>query len=78
MSKRAKDDSLRALWFFLRNPAKMGNDSDKMGLRLILSSELAMRIKALTAVKRVISFLNLEKESPRLKHVAQVSKKLKS
>ena len=61
MSKRAKDDNLSALWFFLRNPAKMGSDSAKMGLRLILSSELAMRIRALTAVKRVISFLSLKK-----------------
>ena len=63
ISRRAKDDNLSALWFFLRNPAKMGSDSAKMGLRLILSSELAMRIRALTAVKRVISFLNLEKDS---------------
>jgi hypothetical protein len=51
---------LRALWFFLRNPARIGSESAKIGLRLIFSSELAIRIKALTAVKRVISFFNLK------------------
>jgi len=71
MSSRAKDDSLRALWFFLRKPARMGSDSAKMGLRLIFSSELAMRIRALTAVRRVISFLSLEKETSGLKLMAR-------
>jgi hypothetical protein len=60
ISSKANEDSLRALWFFLRNPARMGKESAKMILRLIFSSELAIRMRALTAVKRVISFFNLK------------------
>jgi hypothetical protein len=60
MSSSARDDSFRALWFFRKNPARMGSDSAKIGLRSILSSELAIRINALTTVKRVISFFSLK------------------
>ena len=52
---------MRDLCFFLRNPARIGNESARIGLRLIFNGELAIRIKAFTAVKRVISFFSLDK-----------------
>ena len=51
------------LCFFLRNPARIGSESARIGLRLIFNGELAILIKAFTAVKRVISFFSLDREN---------------
>ena len=74
ISSKASEESLRDLCFFLRNPARIGNESARIGLRLIFNGELAIRIKAFTAVKRVISFFSLDKERKTESQTAKYSR----
>ena len=46
VSRRAKVESLRALWFFLRKEASTGRISDKITRRSIRSGELAIAVSA--------------------------------
>ena len=53
------DKALTTLWnIYLKKEDKTGRESLSMQRRSILSGELAIAIKALTAVNLVISFLN--------------------